>query len=79
MVQGAIKKSNAPNMRKKREPAPKKKNQKIYADNDVAKEKDEVSRKIVKKLKEHTKKIYKSIEQTIIDKAKQYRENFEIL
>jgi len=40
---------------------------------------NQINQKIAKKIKSHQKKIYKSIEQTIIDKAKKNKEVFEIL
>ena len=40
---------------------------------------NQINQKIAKKIKGHQKKIYKSIEQTIIDRAKKNKEVFEIL
>jgi hypothetical protein len=39
----------------------------------------QINQKITKKIKTHQKKIYKSIEQTIIDRAKKNKEVLEIL
>jgi hypothetical protein len=81
MVQGEQKanggnKNINSNKRSKRKPAPKRK----VGTNDDTREKDEISKTIGKKIKEHQKKIYKSIESAIIDKAKtQYREKFKII
>ena len=36
-------------------------------------------KKVQKKIKSHQKKIYKSIEETIIEKAKKHQDNLEIL
>ena len=40
---------------------------------------NQINSKIAKKIKNHQKKIYKSIEQTIIDRAKKNKEVLEIL
>jgi hypothetical protein len=40
---------------------------------------NQVSKMFHKKVKEHQKKIYKSIEQTIIEKARHQRERFELI
>ena len=40
---------------------------------------NQIHQKISKKIKSHQKKIYKSIEQTIIDRAKKNKEVLEIL
>ena len=40
---------------------------------------NQINQKIAKKIKGHQKRIYKSIEQTIIDRAKKNKEVFEIL
>ena len=40
---------------------------------------NQINQKISKKIKTNQKKIYKSIEQTIIDRAKKNKEVFEIL
>ena len=42
-------------------------------------ESNEIEKAVRKKINQHQKKIYKSIEQTIIEKAKKHRENFEII
>jgi len=39
----------------------------------------EFSKKIQKKVQDHQKKIYKSIEQSIIDNAKKNRERFDLI
>ena len=48
-------------------------------DNTGIRENNEIEKQIKKKINQHQKKIYKSIEQTIIEKAKKHRENFEII
>lgn len=40
---------------------------------------NQINQKMMKKIKTHQKRIYKSIEQTIIDRAKKNKEVFEIL
>jgi hypothetical protein len=72
MVQGANKKSD----KKKKKEAPKKK----HATNEQHKHgEEEVNKTITKKVKQHQKNIYKSIEEIIIGNAKKSRERFDIL
>ena len=42
-------------------------------------ENNEIEKQIKKKINQHQKKIYKSIEQTIIEKAKNHREKFDLI
>ncbi len=79
MVQGANKQKGGQkpiSKRKDKKVAPKVKNTKEVIGRN---ENDEISKTIHKKVKEHQKKIYKSIEQTIIDNAKRNRERFELI
>ncbi len=62
--------------RKEQKVAPKIKN---YRETTGRNEDDYVSNTIHRKVKEHKKKIYKSIEQTIVDNAKKNRERFELI
>jgi hypothetical protein len=72
MVQGDTK----VNTKREKKEAPKRKS----APKDKGeKGRDEVSKTIFRKVKHHQKKIYKSIEQTIIDQAKKGRERFDII
>jgi hypothetical protein len=74
MVQGG----NLNKKKKQKKVAPKRKN--APSDNNTEQQgKDEMSRTVSKKVKQHQKKIYKSIEDTIISKAKNSRERFDIL
>jgi hypothetical protein len=72
MVQGGAKKSNKKPKKEapKRKHAPKEQNETGI---------DEISKTINKKVKQHQKNIYKSIEEKIIDNAKKSRERFDIL
>lgn len=79
MVQGGkVNKSGKQNKSKGREKQEAKKRKAAPA---MTKEKlgDEAYKTINRKVKEHQKKIYKSIEQTIIDNAKKNRERFDII
>ena len=83
MAQGKSKLSNNGFVNKKRKrnqtkPKPKK-NTMTGKDNTGIRENNEIEKQIKKKISQHQKKIYKSIEQTIIEKAKKHRENFEII
>ncbi len=73
MVQGGNKKSN----KKPKKEAPKKKQ--APKEHNETGGKDEISKTLFKKVKQHQKKIYKSIEDTIIENAKKSRERFDIL
>ena len=83
MVQGKIKKTNN-NFTKKKRTRPQtkskvKKNTMTTKDSTGIRENNEIEKQIRKKINQHQKKIYKSIEQTIIDRAKKHRETFEII
>ena len=72
MVQGAAKKSS----KKPRKEAPKRKH---APTEQIDSSKDEVTITINKKVRQHQKNIYKSIEEKIIENAKKSRERFDIL
>lgn len=83
MAQGKSKLSNNGFMKKKRnrhESKPKKKNNTMNTkDHTGIRENNEIEKQIKKKINQHQKKIYKSIEQTIIEKAKNHREKFDLI
>jgi len=85
MVQGVkISKTNINHKqgskKKEKVEAPKQKLQKCEnSDQKERLKEDELYKNIQKKVKEHKKKIYRSIEQTIIDKAKKSKERFTII
>ena len=76
MVQGKIN-----SKKKEKKEAPKRKAAPILKKEEIDDKtsKDYIYNEINKHAKHHKKKIYKSIEQTIIDKAKHGRERFVIL
>ncbi len=77
MVQGTQKISK----KKEQKNAIKQKNTKVVHNSNIntTNSNDQTNNIITKKLKQHQKKIYKSIESTIIEKAKTNRERFDIL